>query len=54
MFYYIEAVVLLEDFIESVDTINTTNFKDGPVTYFSEVSYYNSSDVTAAYHRAAL
>lgn len=44
-------MVLLEDFISTVPVINRTT--DDREWYFDEVSYYNSSNITAAYRNAA-
>ena len=43
-FYYIEAVVLLEDFHDALHHV------DG---YIGNVYYYESSKITSAYHTAA-
>lgn len=50
-FYYVEAVVLLEDIITKVPAVNETA-RTG-YTYFSSVTYYDSQDITDAYKRAA-
>lgn len=51
-FYYIEAVVLLEDFIDKVPAMETNGTHPG-ITYFSDITYYNASDITSAYRNAA-
>ncbi len=55
IFYYIEAVVLLEDVIGSVSKVNQSqsyDFKDN-FTYLEGVSYYSSENITLAYRNAA-
>lgn len=46
VFYYIEAAVLFEDIKDALTTSET-----GPI---SDVKYYNTTDVTRAYHNAAM
>ena len=48
MFYYVETVILLEDFIEKVDEA------DHPSFALKDTTYYNTEDITHSYRRAAL
>jgi hypothetical protein len=53
-FYYVEAVVLLEDIIGKVDAINSTQpSKEDMFQMLGEVSYYRTADITGAYRDAA-
>ena len=45
IFYYVEAAVLLEDFEDKL------NHTDG---HIDGVEYFNATDITQAYHTAAL
>lgn len=51
VFYYLEAVVLLEDIIDAVPKLSHKNFS---YTALDEVTLYNDTDITKAYHNAAL
>lgn len=45
-------MVLLEDFIESVEELNMTSADPNRI-YLQEVTYYDADVVTEAYHKAA-